>query len=62
MVKQIEYSYEARGEKMILYLKKVREMLKKFVRVEVKHVPRLKNSLADALEKLATTSQEDLGN
>ena len=30
-VKQIEDSYEARGEKMILYLKKVREMLKKCI-------------------------------
>ena len=31
VVKHIEDSYEARGEKMILYLKKVRELLKKFV-------------------------------
>ena len=60
-VKQIEKSYEARGEKMILYLKKVRELLKKFVQVQVKHVPRSKNSRADALAKLATASQEDLG-
>ena len=40
VVKQIEDSYEARGEKMILYLKKVRELLKKFMLVQVKHVPR----------------------
>ena len=60
VVKQIEDSYEARGEKMILYLKKVRELLKKFVRVQVKHVPRSENSRADALAKLATASQEDL--
>ena len=33
VVKQIEDSYVARGEKMILYLKKVRELLKKFVQV-----------------------------
>ena len=33
VVKQIEDSYEARGEKMILYLKKVRELLKKLIRV-----------------------------
>ena len=46
---------------MILYLKKVRELLKKFIRVQVKHVPRAENSRADALEKLATASQEDLG-
>ena len=31
VVKQIEDSYKARGEKMTLYLKKVRELLKKFV-------------------------------
>ena len=61
VVKQIEYSYEARGEKMILYLKKVRELLKKFIRVQVKHVPRAENSRANALAKVATTSQEDLG-
>ena len=56
VVKQIEDSYEARGEKMILYLKKVQELLKKFLRVQVKHVPRVENSQADALAKLATTS------
>ena len=61
VVKYIEDSYEAKGKKMILYLKKVRELLKKFIRVRVKHVPRAENSRADALAKLATTSQEDLG-
>ena len=44
VVKQIEDSYKARGEKMILYLKKVRELLRKFIRVQVKHVPRTENS------------------
>ena len=44
VVKKIEDSYEARGEKMILYLKKVREFLKKYIRVQVKHVPRAENS------------------
>ena len=37
VIKKIEDSYEARGEKMILYLKKVRELLKKFVHVQVRH-------------------------
>ena len=60
VVKQIEDSYEARGEKMILYLKNVRELLKKFTQVQVRHVPRAKNTRADALAKLATTPQEDL--
>ena len=42
---------------MILYLQKVRDLLKKFVLV---HVPRAENSRVDALAKLATASQEDL--
>ena len=45
---------------MILYLQKVRDLLKKFVLVQVRHVPRAENSRVDALAKLATTSQEDL--
>ena len=45
---------------MILYLQKVQDLLKKFVLVQVKHVPRAENSRADALAKLATASHEDL--
>ena len=45
---------------MILYLKKVRDLLKKFTRVQVKHVPRVENTRVDALAKLETTPQEDL--
>ena len=45
---------------MILYLKKVRELLKNFILIQVKRVPRAENTQADALEKLATTPQEDL--
>ena len=60
VVKQIEDPYEARGEKMILYLKNMRELFKKFLRVQVRHVPRVENSRADALAKLATSSREDL--
>ena len=61
VVRQIEDTYEAKSEKMILYLQKVRDLLKKFVQVQIRHVPRVENSRADPLEKLATASQEDLG-
>ena len=60
VVRQIEDTYEAKSERMILYLQKVQELLKKFALVQVKHVPRTENSRADALAKLATTLQEDL--
>ena len=38
----------------------MRELFKKFIRVQVRHVPRVENSWADALAKLATASREDL--
>ena len=60
VVKQIKDTYEAKGEKMILYLKKVRELLRKFVLIQIRHIPRVENSRADSLAKLATASQEDL--
>ena len=59
VVRQIEDTYEAKSGRMILYLRKVRDLLKIFVLVQVKHVPRAENSKADALAKLATASQED---
>ena len=62
VVRQIEDTYEAKSGRMILYLQKVRDLLKKFNLVQVKHVPRAGNSRADALAKLATASQEDLSN
>ena len=60
VVRQIEDTYEAKSETMILYLKKVRNLLKKFALVQVRYIPREENSQADALAKLATASQEDL--
>ena len=46
---------------MVLYLQKVRDLLKKFVSAQIRYVPRTKNSRADALAKLATALQEDIG-
>ena len=60
VVRQIEDTYEAKSEKMVLYLQKVRDLLKKFVSVQIKYVPRTENSHADTLEKLATDLQEDI--
>ena len=61
VVRQIEDTYKAKSETMVLYLQKVRDLLKKFVLVQVKYVPRTENSRADALEKLAKALQENLG-
>ena len=56
VVRQIEDTYEAKSEKMIIYLKKVWDLLKKFVLVQVRHIPRAENSRSDALAKLAIAS------
>ena len=60
VVRQIEDTYEAKSEKMILYQKNVQDLLKTFVLVQVRHIPRAENSRANALAKLVTASQEDL--
>ena len=60
VVRQIEDTYEANSERMILYLKRVWDLMKKFALVQVRHIPRTENSRDDALAKLATASQEDL--
>ena len=60
VVRQIEDTYEAKSGRMILYLQKVQDLLKKFMLVQVRHIPRVENSQVDALAKLATASQEDL--
>ena len=44
VVRQIKDTYEARSGQMILYLKKVRDLLKKFMLVQVRHIPRTENS------------------
>ena len=56
VVRQIEDICEAKSGRMILYLKKVWDLLKKFVLVQVRHIPKAENSRVDALAKLATTS------
>ena len=61
VVRQIEDTYEVKGEKMVLYLQKFRDLLKKFVSVQIKYIPRTENSRADTLAKLATALQEDMG-
>ena len=39
IIRQIKNTYEAKSGRLILYLQKVRDLLKKFMLVQVKHVP-----------------------
>ena len=59
VVGQVRGEYQAKGSKMTLYLQKVRELLTKFEKCELQHVPRSQNSHADALARLATAKHAD---
>ena len=53
LAKQINGSYRVKNEKLKVLMKEVRSLLTSFESVEVKHVLRSHNSLADRLANLA---------
>ncbi|XP_077228372.1 uncharacterized protein LOC143861320 [Tasmannia lanceolata] len=58
---QIQGVYEARDERMIKYLSKVRQLASKFESFEVIRIPRAENTKADVLSKLAASGYTTLG-
>ncbi|XP_077228576.1 uncharacterized protein LOC143861550 [Tasmannia lanceolata] len=58
---QIQGVYEARDERMIKYVSKVRQLASKFESFEVIRVPRTENAKADVLSKLAASGYTTLG-
>ncbi|XP_077228418.1 uncharacterized protein LOC143861380 [Tasmannia lanceolata] len=58
---QIQGVYEARDERMIKYVAKVRQLASKFESFEVIRVPRIENAKADVLSKLAASGYTTLG-
>ncbi|XP_077222993.1 uncharacterized protein LOC143856613 [Tasmannia lanceolata] len=59
---QIQGIYEARDQRMIKYLSKVRELSSKSKSFEVIRIPRTENTKADVLSKLAASGYTTLGN
>ncbi|XP_024030058.1 uncharacterized protein LOC112094132 [Morus notabilis] len=59
VVGQVKEEYQAHGEKMGAYLRKVKEELIKFKNYEILQIPRAKNANADALSKLASSKDSD---
>ncbi|XP_077217934.1 uncharacterized protein LOC143852437 [Tasmannia lanceolata] len=57
---QIQGVYEARNERMIKYLSKVRRLSSKFKSFEVIRIPRTENTKADVLSKLAVSEYTTL--
>ncbi|XP_077229964.1 uncharacterized protein LOC143862972 [Tasmannia lanceolata] len=58
---QIQGVYEARDERMVKYLSKVRLLASKFKSFEVIRIPRTENAKADVLSKLAASGYTTLG-
>ncbi|XP_061358466.1 uncharacterized protein LOC133302666 [Gastrolobium bilobum] len=52
---QIVGSYQSKGPLLAKYLDSARQLITKFGKVEVNHIPRNENSRADILSKLAST-------
>ena len=60
VVGQVRGELEARDPRMQEYLSQVRSMQTKFEVFDVSHVPRGRNTYADSLATLATSSTQDL--
>ena len=60
VVNQISGEYQARDERMALYLRAVKNSLSKFEFIQVKQIGREHNSHADILTKLATAKETDM--
>ncbi|XP_024018842.1 uncharacterized protein LOC112090833 [Morus notabilis] len=59
VIGQVKEEYQARGEKMGAYLRKVKEELVKFKNYEILQIPRTENANADTLAKLASSRESD---
>ena len=62
VVNQVNETYQERGEKIVAYLEKAKELIKLISRFTIEVVPRSKNYHADALSKLASTKDTKLLN
>ena len=60
VVNQVNDVYQVRGEKMVAYLGKAKELLRSIQVTLIEVVPRSKNTNADTLAKLASTRDAEL--
>ncbi|XP_042484775.1 uncharacterized protein LOC122065051 [Macadamia integrifolia] len=59
IVNQVNGQYEAKEERMAMYLKEVRRLVSSFGTFAMVQIPRQENALADALSKIATADFAD---
>ena len=60
IVNQVNDTHQARGEKMVTYLEKAKELMGSILGISIEVVPRSKNTNADALAKLASMKDVEL--
>ena len=58
VVSQLNGDYEAKDEVMAAYVRRVREATKLLKHFAIAHIPRSENRQADALSKLASSSDD----
>ncbi|XP_070052698.1 uncharacterized protein [Nicotiana tomentosiformis] len=57
LVHQVQGEWATKNTKILLYLYRVQEMTKRFMKIEFRHVPRIQNEFADALATLSSMIQ-----
>lgn len=62
VVYQVRKTYQAKGENMVAYLKKAKDLSRSFSMYLIKVIPRARNAHVDALAKLTSTRDVELLN
>ncbi|XP_070020051.1 uncharacterized protein [Nicotiana sylvestris] len=57
LVHQVQGEWATKNTKILPYLYHVQELMKRFTKIEFKHVPRIQNEFADALATLSSMIQ-----
>ena len=59
VVNQVTGKFQAKSARLILYLKKVKELLNDFDHYSISHIPRSENQQADKLAKMASSDDPE---
>ncbi|XP_019244562.1 PREDICTED: uncharacterized protein LOC109224436 [Nicotiana attenuata] len=62
LIHQVQGEWNTKNTKILSYLHCVKELCKKFIKVDFKHVPRVQNEFADALATLSSVIQHPVKN
>ncbi|XP_070001899.1 uncharacterized protein [Nicotiana sylvestris] len=57
LVHQVQGEWDTKNTKILSYLYHVHKLMKRFTKIEFKHVPRIQNELVDALATLSSIIQ-----